>query len=82
MEKRSWKLDTEADVEVSGGWWQEDWVQRRSMNGCFSLCGMWSAGKSVPDGSENGIRGDGGILGVSSCLSATDHFLQGRILGT
>lgn len=33
MEKRSWMLDKEADVEASVGWWQEDWVQMRSMNG-------------------------------------------------
>lgn len=40
MEKRSWIFDKEADVEASVGWWREDWVQRRSMNGCLSLCGM------------------------------------------
>lgn len=33
MEERSCILDEETDVEASIGWWQEDWVQRRSMNG-------------------------------------------------
>lgn len=40
MEKRSWTLDEEADVEVSGGWWQNG-EQGRRMNGAsaFVECG-------------------------------------------
>lgn len=43
MEERGCILDKEADVEASVGWWQEHWVQRRSINGVLQP--LWNVKK-------------------------------------